>query len=356
MKRFNYLIFIIFLSFFSCNKEFNDNYDTNSISKLNDYISSEIKSNVYFNGNYLEFKSEKIYDSIRNTLDQMEYVDFEKWENNLGFKSACSWKNEFENLLNESKNSNEYELIKTKYSKFFTIDDNNIIKYNFYASSLDRILNINGFVKIGKSLYKFTNDNEYISYDGNEMRIENANEIIHDNSEILGNEKLLFDLKKHDNLKSSYVQYLKEGVFTIPNYRRLIYSLQKIVYSSIYAVDINTGALIYQWGYGLNLTMRQYGWLYALFNGRDWRTMSASYYVRNVYIDWGETGVNRPFYVGNLSDKNFSLTSKEVKYWFVDVGYRDYYVGWGTDFSLNKLHVEFYSSGIGVENKIIIDI
>jgi len=346
MKRCYILMLGILIStFFSCNKDVEEIEDS-SLKNLDKYLKTEIIEDVSVNGDYLEFKSKEVYDSIRKALDQMEYSDFVKWEKSLGFKSAYTWKKEFENSLETISSINEFSAIVKKYSDKLVFDENQIIRYKFYAESLDRILSIGGFVKIGKSLYKFTENDELISYDGSMVRIENALNGL----KSVQNDDLLFKYSSKDNLKSTD-DIVLEGLKTIDD-RRLLYSLHRIVYSSIQGVDVYTGAIIYVWGYGLNLTMRQQK--YSWFFGYDWRNMRASYYVRDVFIDWYEFGTNKPYYVGSLSNRDFSITSDEVKYWFVDINYREYYCGWGAWFICNQLDFSFYSSGIGADNQISI--
>jgi hypothetical protein len=342
MKRYYsfFLIAFVFISV-SCNKEIEDETTiSNNLNRLNDYLTTEIKEDVSYNGDYLEFKSKQTFDSIRNLLDEMDYSNFVKWEQNYGFKSARTWRNEFENSLAESRSQEDLDLVVKKYSDHLTIDNDHLVRYNFYSESLDRILNINGVVKIGKSLYKFTKDNEYISYDGSMQRIEDVINSKNQKSLELNNDKLLFNLRKSNNLKSTYDYIVVEGLKTQGD-RRLFYSIHKIAYSSIYAVDIYNGGIIYQWGYGLNLTMRQQK--YSWFFGYDWRNMSASYFVRNVYISWSEIGVSGLGFTGSMNDMDFS-TSGEAKYWLVDVGYRDYYPG-SADFACGQLDVSCSSSG-----------
>jgi hypothetical protein len=352
MKRYYSFILIAFVfSAVSCNKEIVDeSAPNNDLIHLQDYLATEIIDDLSYNGDYLEFKSKEIYDSIRNVLDNMEYSDFVKWEKNIGFKSARTWRDEFENTLSESKSQENFDSVMKKYSDYFDTDNDQVIRYKFYAESLDRILNINGVVKIGKSLYKFTKDNEYISYDGNIQRIKDAINGKNQKSLNLDDDKLLFSLKSN-NLKSTYDNIVIEGLKTVTAAdRRLIYSIHKVAYSTIYAVDIYNGGVLYEWGYGLNLTMRQqkYSWLF----GYSWRNMSACYSVRDIFIDWAELSYG-PEFTGSKSNKDFSSTSSEVKYWFVDVGYRGYYLG-SADFVCRSLDVSFFSSGIGEANKISI--
>ena len=106
-----YLLFIATLILFlnSCIEKFND-INLRDIEKV---FIEEQDADVIFNGDYLQFKSLVVYDSICRVLSEMEYEEFKKWEDDFGFKSAKTWKEVF---LNELAN------VKSKEQKAYIID------------------------------------------------------------------------------------------------------------------------------------------------------------------------------------------------------------------------------------------
>ncbi|MGF7141410.1 DUF4848 domain-containing protein [Roseimarinus sediminis] len=330
----------------SCVEEFvNDNY----AERLEKEIPIQQDTDIIFNGDYLQFKSLEVYDSICKVLSDMEYEEFQQWESKIGFKSARTWKEKFIDEITNTDNKEAQEAVTSEYSDKFNYDaKNQIVRYRFFANSLDRVLNIDGYVQIDNSLYKFTEDNQYISYDGNKSRIEDAllnNEM---KSQEINNDHLLF-VKNENSYKSSNTVAL-EGIKTVGE-RRLIYSVNEIIYSTFYAIDPYTGIAWYQWGYGVNLKMSQekLNWL------NKWKANGALYYLRNMFMYWHEVGIGGPSFDGPIPDKNYTKKYRtEVTHYFIDVGYIDTYAG-SADFAYN-LDVTFWSSGITESNKISISI
>jgi hypothetical protein len=341
-------LFILLVLFTSCEESLHEN-SINIPTNLKVQLSS-FNNEVFFNGEYLEFKSIETFDSIFKIINDMNTLEFHQWEQCIGFKSAMSYKEEFESKLINLKDENDFINVTREYSKYFTIDENQLVNYNFYCNSLERILNIYGVVKIDKSLYLFTKDNEYISYDGSYDRIKKYIDLGNLKSEVINKDDLLY--VKNNNLKSSSVIIVQEGIKT-NDIRRMIYSVEEIVFSTFYAVDIYNGGYLYKWGYGLclNLSQQKYYWLPFKYN---WYNNEASYYLRNIYLNWHENGVSGIGFSGSKPDVDYPTTRDGVKHWFVDVGYIGYYQGYA-DFSYN-LNLSFWSSGIGYDYRVNLSI
>lgn len=319
--------------------------DTNQDVQL-----SPLKNEVLFNGDYLEFKSIETFDSIYKIINGMNSSEFQEWEQSIGFKSAITYKEEFENKLMNLKDENDFINVTKEYSDYLSIDGNQVIKYKFYCNSLERILNIDGLVKIDKSLYLFTKDNEYISYDGSYDRIKKYIDLGNLKSEEINGDDLLF--VKNNNLKSSSVIIVQEGIKT-NDIRRMIYSVEEVVFSTFYAVDIYNGGYLYKWGYGLCLNLSQQKWYWLPFK-YYWYNNEASYSLRNIYLNWNQNGVPGIGFSGSKPDIDYSTTRDGVKHWFVDVGYIGNYQGYA-DFSYD-LNVTFWSSGIGYDYRVNLSI
>ena len=224
------------------------------------------------------------------------------------------------------------------------------INYKFYASSLEAILNIEGEVKIGNSLYKFT-DKEYIVLDGDCKKLETIDNGLKSGT-ISDDLIVIFDPNVDKKLKSTDV--ITSGSFEIYHYRKLDYHVDKIVYSTLVGLDyMNTGAWVWKEGYELNLVLRQYEWG-GVFT-KKWRTMRASYSVKDSYLYWQPWG-SMEGVINTFNDVNYGLTSSEVYFKYVDYERTTYGSPVNPYFWVFNFKTTFWSSGIGWENAISLDL
>ena len=317
---------------------------------LDDKYQEAVKPDVYVENGYLVFKSKEVYDSIRFIIEKYEPEEAIEWEKSLNFTSAKSERYFAELEANEIVSEEDVKDFKKRYSRSFDISDELDLNYKFYASSLGAILNIDGEVKIGSSLYKFAGK-EYIVLDGDYKKLKTIDNELKSGS-LSDDLIIIFDPNPKSKLKSTDV--ITSGSFQIYNYRKLDYRVEKIVYSSFAGIDyMNTGQYMYLEGYELNLVMRQYEWA-GLFT-KKWRTMRASYSVWDSSINWQPSG-SLTAITNTFSDVNVGLTTNEVYIKFLDYEIRTFGTPSNPYFWVFNFKTTFCSSGIGWENAISLDL
>ncbi|MBN2817618.1 MAG: hypothetical protein JXP36_01525 [Bacteroidales bacterium] len=251
---------------------------------------------------------------------------------------------ELDELIN-----NEYDQnFKKKYSELFDISDELDINYKFYTSSLEDVLNIKGQVKIDNSLYQFT-DKEYIILDGDYKKLENIGTSLKSGN-ISDSSTIVFDPYQHNQLKSYDQTILGSGfAYNDAQDRRLSYHVEKIVYSS-FAGMTSSGTYYFKEGYELILVLRQNkkNWL------GNWKTMSANYAFDDGYLYWRPhtslTGITNTYPYFEYS------TSQQVKRYYVDYETTSYGVTYNPYFYVYEFNVRFWSSGIGEENAVTLNL
>jgi hypothetical protein len=116
---------------------------------------------------------------------------------------------------------------------------------------------------------------------------------------------------------------------------------------------MNTGQYMYLEGYELNLVLRQYEWA-GLFT-KKWRTMRASYSVKDSYLNWQPSGSLNDI-TNTFSDVNVELTSGDVYFKFLDYEIRTFGTPSNPYFWVFNLKTTFWSTGIGWQNAISLDL
>ncbi|BBE17823.1 hypothetical protein AQPE_1980 [Aquipluma nitroreducens] len=122
---------------------------------------------VYLEGDYLVVKNFGIVDSLKKVLQNKSLEEQSSWENQLGLKSAKTFRAQASDKLAGFQNQVDAEnyikeLIKEGY---FSMRDSSMC-YPFYNFSWDCVLNKNGVIKIGDVLYCFQKDAEIAILDG----------------------------------------------------------------------------------------------------------------------------------------------------------------------------------------------
>ena len=309
-----------------------------------------VKPDVYSENGYLVFKTKEIFDSVRVKVEGFDFEGFSEWEKSLNFTSAKTEKYFAEEEALKIVDEQGTQDFKTKYSRLFDINDDLDIGYKFYSSGLEDILNINGLVKIENSLYKFSADKEYIVLNGDYSELSNIESGLKSGSTENENIAVFDPIMSSNKLKSTDI--LDEGVTTV-GIRRLIWKVEKYVFSTIVNFDPYTGLPTYKAGYELTLVMNQ-----EKYRGlpKKWRNNEASYNLENQYIDWSEIGVYpTPGYTGWFQDDYIGTTRSTVKIHYISKLYYSTQAFY-KDFALGDFKVTFWSSGILEENKITVDL
>ena len=113
------LIVIVFFLFTSCEKEILEN-------EISAY---EVEKDVVFNGEYLEFKSLEVFDSINKVLNGMEYSEFQIWEKGLGFESSRSIMNEFKTLKESVISDEEYNNLEQEFVHRLRFQEDGVVRF-----------------------------------------------------------------------------------------------------------------------------------------------------------------------------------------------------------------------------------
>jgi len=143
-----------------------------------------VKPDVYVENGYLAFKNMEAVDSVIQMLGKMKRSEKEVWEQQIGLKSARA---EFDKLFNEYDKLESYEeflAFKKRNSdklKFNEMEpDDCSIDYPFATGYFLPILNIEGIYKVGRSIIKFTEDNQYVIADGDLNKLNNIEDYLND--------------------------------------------------------------------------------------------------------------------------------------------------------------------------------
>ncbi len=143
-----------------------------------------VKPDVYVENGYLAFKNMNSVDSVIQLLSTMNRTEKEAWEQQIGFKSARA---AFDALFDEYDKLESYEEFlvfkernRTKL-KFNEMDEDDCsIDYPFATGYFLPVLNSDGIYKVGKSIVKYTMDDQIVIADGDINKLKNLNAFMHD--------------------------------------------------------------------------------------------------------------------------------------------------------------------------------
>lgn len=152
-----------------------------------------VQPDVYLENGYLVFKNMEVVDSVKQFLESLTNEEVQVWEDNLDFKSAKTY---FDPIFKEAEQLTTLESIlafKKKYEDVLKWNEDDLTDYSFdypfYYTNLVSIMNKDGILKIGKSLFKYNKDNRITIFDGDFSKLETALSIEGDseNIQIIGN-------------------------------------------------------------------------------------------------------------------------------------------------------------------------
>ena len=134
---------------------------------LDEEIAKTSKSDVYSENGYLVVKSFEVVDSLKKTLQNKSLEEQSRWENQLGLKSAKTFRAQASDKLAEYTNLQQAETYARELIKegYFSMNDSAMC-YPFYNYRWDCILNKNGVIKISDVLYCFQKDAQIAILDG----------------------------------------------------------------------------------------------------------------------------------------------------------------------------------------------
>ena len=130
-------------------------------------IAKTSKADVYLEGDYLVVKNFEAIDSLKKTLQNKSLEEQSSWENQLGLKSAKTFRAQASDKLAGFTTEQQAEIYARKLVNegYFSMRDSSMC-YPFYNYSWDCVLNKNGVIKIGSVLYCFQKDAQISVIDG----------------------------------------------------------------------------------------------------------------------------------------------------------------------------------------------
>jgi len=303
-----------------------------------------VKPDVYVENGYLVFKDFDTYAKVSDKLDLMSKSEFENWEKEIAFFSAIYLLNEVYSKLEIEESEENYKKIKAEYDgKLFFTSDNDIL-LPFYATAWQKVLNPEGEVKIGQTLYKFFKDREIMIMDGTKNDLLNLDRIISDTTKVK-----VFYPNKNSLLKSVQWGTLASTTLEYSNFR-LEYSYQLI---SLYYSGYGYGTTYYtENGFELKHWMRQKRkkiW---------WSYNETQYYITgiNLHIEFWKMyeGLNiYPKYVYNQNQADYTssetdqgCTYRFMRYYDVLTGYHPQVIP-----EIYNNSFTFWSRGFGYNNR-----
>ncbi|WP_423128666.1 DUF4848 domain-containing protein [Gaoshiqia sp. Z1-71] len=282
--------------FFACSKE---NLDDVSTSKVEPKGSS---GDVYLENGYLVMKDLTTADSLLNALSKMTSSQIEAWENSLGLVSARS---QYEPLFEEYENISsreEFLAFKAKYANQLSFnesdEEDNSIDYPFIPTPYTPLLNSDGIMKIGSSVFQYTKSGRNAVYDGNLNKLKNI-------AQYTGDEMVEIQMKSKSSQTSTIDNFSGWRTF---GSRRFINELMVEKIRIWYADK--------EWQRYNRYYLRQRGQKKSIFGWNDYRTV---YYFNRLYFKYG-TDVTRYTELGDESEELqtayvfFSVTPIQYSY------------------------------------------
>lgn len=313
------LIIIVFLQF-SCEKE---------------VITPDTKIDnaplVYVENDYLVFKNKVVYDSILALSETWDDDLKDTWAGALGFTSASKVYRNAESEIRTSIEAGDLDLspIIEKYKGQLEIS-NSEMSYLFYPRTITDLLNIQGIVKIGQSLYKFTKDKEYVITDGDHAKLDLIKEGTLKAATNLEDLSIYaFDPYESSALKTTVI--IADGTHTDGRYR-FHYLAEKITYLSFNGFNPYTMKDMWSYGYSFKLYIESQK--KTLF----WFGYKTRIYVKNQHLIRTLNGDYRDNYYSDLSAYTKNLAVPYLSFNF------DFVVNWGAPpgYSVPYLNIHLY--------------
>ncbi len=284
-----------------------------------------VKPDVYVENGYLVFKSQEVFDTTLSVVQKMSDEEFSEWENSLGFVSANTFYLKAEDEFSKIENEEQRRKFVEEYSQNLIISHDGI-EIKIFAKSLGDLLNIDGIVKIGESIYLFTDTKEYVILDGekdllNELKTSpnmeksaKKNLVIFDPFENQSYLKSTNDFLAGDFIYTDY-RWANYPPYEWTPYKRLNYTFERTLFTSVHHFDPYTGIVYYSCGYKLFLRLKQY------YNDHGtWISDKISYWVNSQTLNWNGLidGQVVQTYNGSWPDQSFGSTSNAVYVYYAD--------------------------------------
>jgi hypothetical protein len=233
---------------------------------------------------FLVFKDQTVYQKSSSLIDSMTDLEFQNWEQQIGFLSAQTFLDNVDKEFSMIENQVQYDNFKIKYSGKLIFTDEGDVNLPFYATAWSRVLSPEGIMKIGDVLYKFDEEKQ-ISIIGGQY--EDTKKIFSsslDTSLV----KIFYLNKNNDNnesYKSTTVPLDNKVIISRDGESKLTYSLQLInfYYNGYGSTGQIIGGGAYKYttvGYELKFTLLQKR--KGIFN--NWYKNTTKYYLKDFYL------------------------------------------------------------------------
>jgi hypothetical protein len=124
-----------------------------------------VKADVFLDGNYLAFKNYETLDSLSRVLNNSSNDEIRNFESKMGFKSAYTHRDDLLTKVETLPEEEVRKLIESASKNGYFNPKENEFTLPFNVESYATVLNVEGKVKIGNSIYQFTENIEIISPD-----------------------------------------------------------------------------------------------------------------------------------------------------------------------------------------------
>lgn len=303
MKNFNdfkksgSLLVIFILLFASCKQDLNlepqKNVKIDEAEKYSQKLST--LQGVTLEDGILKFKDVETYKEYGEAILNCKEEDYQNYCSKIGLQSL-------HNIMRDYRKEYEKEdanitLLNEKY-KDWIVMQNDRIDFKSKGSGLSRILNTEGFYKIGNHLYFFDEKGETLNVNGDKSELIR---FINNNDRTIKSDAkkgiFFIDLPSKENLQTRSAcgtRYDGPFVYNSSNDRRAYVNIQKAIafFVDNAYYDYNTGFVIIV-SYGMDVTV----------TGENYAYKRGTFSWVNYSTEWGSTwSWSYPSQAGTLSD------------------------------------------------------
>ncbi len=294
MKKFNLLaVMAVVLTLFSACQQEELDVNEPQIAGAN-----KNTPDVYAENGYMAFKDLLVLDSVLNVLSDMTREQQLQWELSYNFISVNTSLQPLFEKSEQLKTEEEWAEFKASNLETLKWEDDYSFDYPFVHTSLVPVLNKDGMVKIGQSLYKYNKENKIVVLDGDYSKLAQAvktNESS-DNVIVFGKEGTLKAASENmiTDFKDDYTDFNTDGDFIEWSSSR---RMRNRLYCERFTYRTESG----MWHGGYRINLYQQAQKKGIFG---WKNYYTKYSVQNIY--YKENGAIKV----NDSGKHYSAEVK----------------------------------------------
>jgi hypothetical protein len=358
-KIYAFLMIGFMFSLFSCENDEGLAIEKEDVIVKDIVIANQQTEKVTVSENgYLVFKDQESYSEILNNIDKMTDDEFTLWEKSIGFESAQTFLADFYEKLENVDTYEEYEILQQQFSDKLVFESDGSIRLNFYATAWDRVLNVDGIMKIGNTLHKFEKDRQLLINDGDYSDIKNFQAIKDDTCKVR-----IFIPRQHIdkcNLKSmqwgwvDYYEYetgKKRGDKKLECYIQIIsYNYTGYGFTNVYYTEA---------GFEVRIKLSElHRNVFKKWVNRT--TQKKTYYIRNAryHIEYNKMS-SSPLMINPskvIAKADFADKDRKSSYHILETMYKYYDYRQGNyphvEPDIHEIKLTVWSGGIGYDNRI----